>query len=77
MTQIKKRSSEWGNAVLIAKLSAAWQQFMVPVTRADQPWLRIVEANGVEASMAAMAEVIAGKAKPEEGHVLSLTAVRL
>jgi len=70
--QIKKRSSEWGNAVLTGKLGAAWQLFMVPVTRAEQPWLKIVRANGVDASLAAMAEVIAGQAKPEEGHVLSL-----
>ena len=72
-SQIKKRSSEWGNAVLMGKLAAAWQQFMVPITRADPPWLQIVQAKGVEASLAAMAEVIAGKAKPEEGHVLSLS----
>ena len=72
-SQIKKRSSEWGSAVLMGKLAAAWQQFMVPVTRADQPWLQIVQVKGVEASLAAMAEVIAGKAKPEEGHVLSLS----
>ena len=72
-SQIKKRSSEWGSAVLMGKLAAAWQLFMVPVTRADQPWLQIVQVNGVAASLAAMAEVISGKAKPEEGHVLSLS----
>ena len=57
----------------MGKLGAAWQLFMVPVTRPDQPWLRVVYAKGVEASLAAMTEVIAGDAKPEEGHVLSLT----
>ena len=72
-TQIKKRSSECGGAVLMGKLAAAWQLFMVPVTRPDQPWLQVVYAKGVEASLAAMTEVIAGRAKPEEGHVLSLT----
>ena len=71
-SQIKKRSAEWGNAVLMGKLAAAWQLFMVPVTRPDQPWLQVVHAKGVTASLAAMAEVISGKAKPEEGHVLSL-----
>ena len=45
---------------------------MVPITRADQPWLRIVRATGLEASQAAVAEVVSGKAKPDEGHVLSL-----
>lgn len=71
-SQIKKRSSEWGNAALMGKLNEAWQRFMVPVTRADSPWLRVVPVDGVTASLAAMAEVVAGRAKPEEGHVLSL-----
>lgn len=71
-SQIKKRIADWGGATLQGKLAAAWQDFMVPVMRPDAPWLRVIEAKGVEASMAAMAEVVAGKAKPEEGHVLSL-----
>jgi hypothetical protein len=70
--QIKKRIADWGGATLQAKLAAAWKDFMLPVTRPDQPWLHVVEAKGIDASMAAMAEVISGKAKPEEGHVLSL-----
>ena len=71
-SQIKKRIADWGGATLQGKLAAAWQDFMVPVTRADQPWLRVVEAKGVDACVAAVTEVVSGKAKPEEGHVLSL-----
>ena len=71
-SQIKKRSSEWGSAVLMGKLAAAWQLFMVPVTRPDQPWLHVVNAKGFDACLAAMTEVIGGASKPEEGHVLSL-----
>ena len=71
-SQIKKRIADWGGATLQGKLAAAWQDFMVPVTRSDQPWLCVVGAKGVEASVAAMKEVVSGKAKPEEGHVLSL-----
>ena len=71
-SQIKKRIADWGNPTLFGKLGAAWKDFMVPVTRPDQPWLRIVRATGLDASQAAMAEVIFGKAKPDEGHVLSL-----
>ena len=71
-SQIKKRIADWGGATLQGRLAAAWQDFMVPVTRGDQPWLRVVEAKGVEASIAAMAEVVSGRAKPQEGHVLSL-----
>ena len=71
-SQIKKRSAEWGAPTLRAKLAAAWQDFMLPVTRPDQPWLRVVEAKGVDACIVAINEVVSGKAKPEEGHVLSL-----
>ena len=71
-SQIKKRIVDWGNATLQGRLAAAWQDFMVPVMRPDQPWLRVVQAKGVQASLAAMTEVIAGQAKADEGHVLSL-----
>jgi Protein of unknown function (DUF2855) len=71
-SQIKKRIADWGGAALQGKLAAAWQQFMVPVTRPDQPWLRVVQAKGIDACVAAMQEVVSGKAKPEEGHVLFL-----
>lgn len=71
-SQIKKRIADWGNATLMGKLGKAWLDFMVPVTRPDAPWLRVVRADGVDASLAAMTEVISGKAKPDEGHVLSL-----
>lgn len=73
-SQIKKRIAEWGGAALQGKLAAAWKDFMLPVTRPDQPWLRVVHARGVDASRAAMLEVISGKATPDTGHVLSLQA---
>lgn len=71
-SQIKKRIAEWGGATLQGKLAAAWKDFMTPVTRPDQPWLRVVHAQGIDASCAAMLEVISGKATPDTGHVLSL-----
>ena len=71
-SQLKKRIADCGDATLQGRLAAAWLDFMVPVTRPDQPWLRVVHATGVEASLAAMTEVIAGKARSDEGHELSL-----
>ena len=71
-SQIKKRIADWGNPTLMGKLAAAWQDFMGPVMRPDQPWLRVVQASGVDASLAAITEVVAGRARPDEGHVLSL-----
>ena len=71
-SQIKKRMADWGGPTLMGKLASVWAQFMLPVTRADKPWLRVVQAHGVEASLAAFTEVIDGKARADEGHVLSL-----
>jgi hypothetical protein len=70
--QIKKRVTDWGNPTLQAKLGKAWLDFMVPVTRADAPWLRLIQATGVDACVAAISEVVSGKARPDEGHVLGL-----
>lgn len=71
-SQIKKRIEEWGGATLQGKLAAAWQDFMVPVTRPDNPWLRVLHARGLPASLTAMQDVISGAATPDTGHVLSL-----
>lgn len=71
-SQIQKRIKDWGNATLMQRLAAAWTDFMVPVTRPDQPWLAVNSVRGVEASQAAMQRVVAGKVKPDEGMMLSL-----
>jgi Protein of unknown function (DUF2855) len=71
-SQVKKRVADWGGAAFMGKVAAAWQQFMAPVMRPDEPWLRVVYAKGVDASLIAMQDVIAGKSKPDEGHILSL-----
>jgi hypothetical protein len=34
--------------------------------------LRLIQASGVDACIAAISEVVSGKARPDEGHVLGL-----
>lgn len=67
-TQIVKRSKEWGPEVFQQKLGAAWTRF-VEFTDA---WLEVVRGSGKEQVLATYLEVLGGRAKPHQGHVLSL-----
>jgi len=73
-SQVKKRLADWGGAAFQAKVAAAWLAFMKPVTAAEAPWLKVRNATGLEAARVAYDEVVAGRASPAEGHILSLSA---
>lgn len=66
--QLQKRTQEWGPAVLQERLGSAWARFR----DASDAWLRVVRGDGREALERTYAEVLAGRARPDEGHVLSL-----
>jgi hypothetical protein len=66
--QIKKRNADWGAAVLQQKIGEAWLAFLAPVAG----WMKCVEARGPGAVERVYRDMLAGRAKPEEGHILSL-----
>jgi hypothetical protein len=68
--QIKKRTEEWGNAGLQQRIGQAWHAFMKPVTNDKQPWMRVVQARGVDAMEKVYATVLAGKARALDGTVV-------
>ncbi len=70
--QIKKRSGDWGGAVLNQRLVSAWQAFAAQVGQPGAPWLIVQHHAGPEAVQAAYAQVLAGTGDPRTGHVLSL-----
>jgi len=70
--QIKKRSVDRGAGGLQTRLAEAWRQFMVPVSDPARGWLRVIEDRGPTAVERVYREVLAGRAKPDEGHILSL-----
>lgn len=72
--QVKKRSDEWGAAVLGGRLVQAWQSFIAQVSQPGTPWLRVVHHTGPAAVQAAYLQVLGGKGDPRLGHVLSLLA---
>ena len=67
-TQLQKRSQEWGPDGLQQRYGAAWRQFVEFVT----PHLRVVHGRGQAAVERVYLDTLEGRAKPDEGHVLSL-----
>ena len=67
-TQITQRRKDWGAEGLERRFAEAWQAFLPSVNT----WLQVVVGRGPAAVEAAYREVLDGKAKPEQGHMLSL-----
>lgn len=66
--QIQKRSQEWGPAEVQARLANAWSGFR----RFTEEWLEIERGSGREAVERVYQDTLAGRTRPEQGHVLSL-----
>lgn len=66
--QLEKRQAEWGPAGFQSRLAAAWRHF---VSFSDG-WLRIVHGTGRDALERVYHEVLEGRARPSDGHVVSL-----
>lgn len=65
--QVAKRTAEWGAAELQRRMGAAWRAFLEPSAR----WIRVVRDAGPAAIERVYQDVLAGRATPDEGHVLS------
>jgi hypothetical protein len=72
--QIKKRNADWGAAELQRRIGAAWSAFMGVVVGDGSGWLKVVEARGEAAATRCYLELLAGHARPDEGHILSLVS---
>lgn len=70
--QIKKRMADWGPGGLQEKLAQAWQQFMQPVMRREQPWMQVQHGHGPEDVQRVYLQMLDGGTQPNEGHVLTL-----
>jgi NADPH:quinone reductase-like Zn-dependent oxidoreductase len=66
--RIKKRMNDWGAGGFAAGSQSAWDGFRT----STGPWLKLVEANGFDAIMAAWRRVVEGKVSPEEAIVATL-----
>jgi NADPH:quinone reductase-like Zn-dependent oxidoreductase len=66
--QIVKRSKEWGPQGLATRIATAWTRFC----DASDAWLHVVRGSGRDAVLRTYQDVLAGRAHPADGHVLSL-----
>lgn len=66
--RIKKRNQDWGPGGLEKHLSTAWTAFNASV----DGWMTVVEGRGRSGVERVYRDMVAGKAKPEEGHMLAL-----
>jgi hypothetical protein len=66
--QIAKRTAEWGPAGFQQRLGAAWEDFRA----ASEAWLRVVRGAGRAQLVQVYTDLLAGRAAPRDGHVLSL-----
>lgn len=67
-TQLEKRRAEWGPEGFERRLGEAWRAFVA----FSDGWLRVVRGRGRAAMERAWGDVLEGRARPEEGHVVSL-----
>lgn len=74
--QVKKRQGDWGPGELGLRMSEAWHAFRRKVQDGAAPWLRVRTHGGAGEVQAAYAQMLAGRADPGEGHVLSFHAPR-
>jgi len=63
--RIRQRMKDWGPAELDARFQAALKQFI-----AANPWLTLKSHLGPEALKAIYADVVEGRVKPDEGHIV-------
>jgi len=67
-TQVQKRTKDWSQAGLLARLGEAWRAFLPSA----KGWVEIRTGHGPAAVEAVYREVLEGRQAPRLGHLLSL-----
>ena len=70
--QIKKRMGEWGPAELQKRIAVAWKAFLGVVVSPAGGWMKVVRGNGPAEVERVYLAMLDGRAKPDEGCILSL-----
>jgi hypothetical protein len=66
--EIAQRVEAWGPAGFQQRLSEGWRRFCA----STDAWLQVVHGHGREDVERVYRQLLEGKARPEEGHILSL-----
>lgn len=71
-SQARKRMEDWGPGGLQRRLAGAWQEILGTVTDPVQGWMRVIHGRGPDAVEQVYLDMLDGKARPDEGHILTL-----
>ena len=71
-SQVKKRIEDWNAAGLQQHIAGAWANFMLLVCGVNQPWLKVVRAQGQGAVQATYAAPLSGTVPAKEGNFMTL-----
>jgi hypothetical protein len=63
--QIRKRAGEWGPGEVERRFDAGLGAFVTA-----SPWLNLVQHRGPQGLLTAYSEVLEGRARPEDGHII-------
>ncbi|OGB23637.1 MAG: hypothetical protein A3I66_24295 [Burkholderiales bacterium RIFCSPLOWO2_02_FULL_57_36] len=67
--QIKKRTTDWGPNGVAERLAVQWKEFLGPLGN----WMAVIEGHGAEAVERVYREMLEGRARPDQGNMLSLS----
>lgn len=70
--QVKKRTADWGPTELQQRIAVAWKAFLGAVASPSQGWMKVVRGKGPADIERVYLDMLDGRAKPDEGHILSL-----
>lgn len=67
-TQIAKRTRDWGPGGIEKRFAESWKAFLGSVAN----WMRVIRGRGAKDVESVYLDILDGKVKPDEGHILSL-----
>jgi len=71
--QIGKRTRDWGAEGFNQRFNAAQSGFMDQVSVADNPWMTVLEHQGLGAAQSLIADLLDGHMDPRAGHIVQMT----
>ena len=70
---IKQRNRQWTPEGVRRRLADAWRGFLAPMLDPTRGWMTIVTSAGPDAVAETYGAIVAGRARPDHGHVMSLS----
>lgn len=63
---------DWGPEELQNRIADSWKAFLDAVISPSQGWMKVVRGKGAADIERVYLDMLDGRAKPDEGHILSL-----